>query len=366
MPSEPKYQDLIVVEATPEQARITNRNSYMSWGYPLLTLDEYVEREQILANNEFCSENLKVWILVSKECNLSIDPESTILSQCETYKRQTLMTLSSGQIQEVIGYCITALFTPPKHRKKGYAAKMLELLNNKLRFEYNAKFSYLYSEIGPDFYSRLGWKIYSHKEIKFKVEDKYLAPLSHSELIVAINQSNLESVINKDCEFIKKDLINLNKKTIVILPTKPAFDWLFQKAKLYSKFHADINDPRQFGAMILNEKNVSINENEELLERFIIWSHDFKDNRLFIIRFRSDSPYTTRLLIHQAMQEASKFQFKQIILWNPDLSLFNISNDLNVFDGEVTDRIESLPYLSWYEDDDDYVDWMLIERYSWL
>ncbi|KAF0530100.1 GNAT family [Gigaspora margarita] len=93
----------------------TNRNSYMSWGYPLSILDEYVEREQILANNEFSSEILKVWILVSKEYNLSIDPESTILSQCETYKRQTLMTLSSGQIQEVIGYCITALFTPPKH-----------------------------------------------------------------------------------------------------------------------------------------------------------------------------------------------------------------------------------------------------------
>ncbi|KAF0522436.1 gnat family acetyltransferase [Gigaspora margarita] len=93
----------------------TNHISYMSWGYSLSILNEYVEREQILANNEFSSEILKVWILVSKECNLSIDPESTILSQCETYKHQTLITLLSEQIQEVIGYCITALFTPPKH-----------------------------------------------------------------------------------------------------------------------------------------------------------------------------------------------------------------------------------------------------------
>ncbi|CAG8438311.1 7703_t:CDS:2 [Dentiscutata heterogama] len=355
MSSEPEHQDLILVEATPKQARI--------WGYPLLTLDEYVEREQILANIDFTLENLIVWILVSKKCNLSNDTEPTIYSHCETYKRKALIKLSSGQIQEVIGYCITALFTPSKYRGKGYAAKVMELLNDKLRFEYKAKFAYLYSEIGPNFYSKLGWKIFPHKEIKFKVEDKYFAPLNHSKLIVSINQSNLESVVIKDCEFIKNDLKKLNKKSLVILPTKPAFDWIFQKTKLYSKLHSDINDPRQFGAMILNKNN---DENEELLERFIMWSHDFKENRLLILRFRSDSPFTSRLLIQQAMQEASKFQFKQIILWNPDLSLFNIENDLNIFDGEVAERTESLPYLSWYADDDDNVDWMLIERYSWV
>ncbi|CAG8520218.1 15074_t:CDS:2 [Dentiscutata erythropus] len=364
MSSELECQDLILVEATPEQARNTNRNSYMSWGYPLLTLDEYIEREEILANHEFTSEDFNIWILVSKKSNLSNDTEPTILSQCETFKLKALITLSSEQIQEVNCYYIGSLFTPPQYRHKGYATKLMELLNDKLRFECKAKFSYLYSKIGPDFYSRLGWKIYPHKEIKFKVEDRFSTPLEHSELIVEINQSNLETVINKDCEFIKNNLKKLNKKSMAILPTKPAFDWLFQKTKSYSKFYADTNDPRKFGAMILNKKKESINENEEFLERYIMWNHDFMENQLFIIRFRSDSPYTTRLLIQQAMQEASKFQFKQIILWNPDLSLFNISEGLNVFDGEVVEKTEALPYLSWYANDDDDVDWIFIERYS--
>ncbi|CAG8525047.1 5639_t:CDS:2, partial [Gigaspora rosea] len=109
-----------------------------------------------------------------------------------------------------------------------------------------------------------------------------------------------------------------------ILPTKPAFDWLYQKTKLYSKFYADTNDQRQFGAMIYNEK-------EELLERFIMWNHDFTGNQLFIIRFCCDSPYSTHLLIQQAIQEAS----------------------LNVFEVEISERTESLPYLSLYADDDD-------------
>ncbi|RIB17265.1 hypothetical protein C2G38_1445918 [Gigaspora rosea] len=109
----------------------------------------------------------------------------------------------------------------------------MELLNDKLKFECKTKFSYLYSEIGSDFYSRLGWRIFPHKEIRFKVDKRFSTSLKHSELIVAINQSNIETTINKDCKFIKKNLKKLNKKSMVILPTKFAFDWLFQKTKLF-------------------------------------------------------------------------------------------------------------------------------------
>ncbi|CAG8668341.1 5340_t:CDS:2, partial [Dentiscutata erythropus] len=360
-----EYQELVLVEANPEQARITNRNSYMSWGYPVLTIEEYIEREEILANNEFTSENFKVWVLISRTNYNSINSNNTepiIYSQCETFKRKALITLSSGQVKEATCYCITALFTPPQYRHKGYATMMMRLLNDKLRFEYKAEFSYLYSEIGPDFYTRLGWKIFAHKEIRFDVDDKFLTVSKNSEIIIAINQSNLESVINKDCELIKKEITKLNKKSVVILPTKPAFDWLFQKTKFYSEFHSSTEDPRLFGAIILKGNNY----NEEPLERFIMWNHDFKENELLIVRFRSDSQYMTKLLIHQAMQEANKFQFKRIILWNPDLSLFNISKDLNIFDGEVVERTESLPSLAWYADDDDNVNWILNEKYTWV
>ncbi|CAG8525026.1 5638_t:CDS:2 [Gigaspora rosea] len=173
MSSELEYQNLVLEKATSEQARITNRNSYMSWGYPQLTIDEYIEHT-----------------------------EPTIFSQCETYKLKALITLSSGQIQEVIGYYITSLFTPAQYRHKGYATKFMKLLNHKLRFECKAKFSYLYSVVGSDFYSRLDWRIFPHKEIKFKVDNRFSTSLKHSELIVAINQSNIETIINKDCEFI--------------------------------------------------------------------------------------------------------------------------------------------------------------------
>ncbi|CAG8607370.1 3020_t:CDS:2 [Scutellospora calospora] len=372
MSSRFEHQDLVLVEANPEQAKITNRNSYMSWGYPVLTIGEYIKREEILANNEFTSENFKVWILISRKssvnCNSTTlnDTEPEIFSQCETFKRKTLITLSPGQIKEEICYCITALFTPPKYRHKGYATTMMKILDNKLRYEYKATYSYLYSEIGPDFYSRLGWKIFAHKEIRFKVDGKFSATSRNSETIVAINQYNLESIVNKDCEIIKKELMKLNKKSVVILPTKPAFDWLFQKTKFYSKFHSDTDDPRLFGAMILKNGFVNENDNEEMLKGFIMWNHDFKENELLIVRFRSESPYMTRLLLQQAMHEAIKFQLTQIVLWNPDLKLFSISEDINIFNGIVVERTESLPSLAWYADDDDDVDWILNEKYIWV
>jgi hypothetical protein len=44
-------------------------------------------------------------------------------------------------------------------------------------------------------------------------------PLKHPELIVAINQSNIETIINKDCEIIKK--IEQEKYLTKLKITKP-------------------------------------------------------------------------------------------------------------------------------------------------
>ncbi|CAG8812888.1 1801_t:CDS:1, partial [Racocetra fulgida] len=91
-----------------------------------------------------------------------------------------LITLSSGQVQEATGYSIAAVFTPPQYRHKGYGSTMMKLLSDKLRFDFKAEFSFLYSAIGPEFYSRLGWKAYPLKEAIFKVDNNFTT-LSENE-----------------------------------------------------------------------------------------------------------------------------------------------------------------------------------------
>ncbi|CAG8781399.1 8768_t:CDS:2, partial [Racocetra persica] len=305
--------DLVLVEATPEQANIV-----------------------------YNSENFKVWILVStKDANdTSKINESAILSACETIRRKALITLSSGQVQEAIGYSILAVFTPPQYRHKGYGSTMMKLLSDKLRFDFKAEFSFLYSDVGTEFYSRIGWKVYPLKEVRFKVDNNFTTLSENPTEIVTIDQSNLESVILQDCEYIKKEFSKLNKKSLVVLPINSTYNWFFERNNYLSKS----NELNILGVKVLKEQDI---------RGFVIWSPDFLHNKLEILRFRSDSQQTTQLLIEKAKQEASRFKFKQVTLWNPDLRLFDLSRKVEV---EVVEMTKTLQSLAWYMDDGD-VDW---------
>ncbi|KAF0432777.1 Acyl-CoA N-acyltransferase [Gigaspora margarita] len=342
--------DLVLIEATPEQARITNRNSYIEWGYPQLTIDQYLKREFTLSNCVLNSENFKVWILVSTKDadDTSKINESAILAACETIKRKALIKLSSGQVQEAISYSIASVFTPPQYRHKGYASTMMKLLSDKLRFDFKAAFSFLFSDIGTEFYGRFGWKVYPLKEVRIKVDEDFTTLSENPEMVVAIDQSNLESVIQQDCEIIKKEFSKLNKKSLVVLPINPTYNWFFERSKYLSKSNEYSNI---LGVKVLKGQDIG---------GFVIWYHDFQYNKLEFLRFRSDSPQTTQLLIQKAKQEASKFKFKQVTLWNPDLKLF----DLLKVEVEVVEMTTKLPSLAWYIDDGD-VDWVLNEKYCW-
>ncbi|CAG8614265.1 9302_t:CDS:2 [Cetraspora pellucida] len=333
----------------------TNRNSYIEWGYPQLTIDQYLKRESVLSNDVYNSENFKVWILISTKDadDASNINESTILSACETFKRKALITLSPGQVQEVTCYSIASVFTPPQYRRKGYASTMMKLLSDKLRFEFKAPFSFLYSDIGTDFYGRFGWKAYTLKEVRFKVDDNFTTPPENSETVITIDLSNLESVIQQDYELIKKEFSKLNKKSLVVLPINPTYNWFMERSKHFS----NLNEyPKILGAKILKDQDIN---NQKLSKGFVIWHHDFQYNKLEILRFRSDSPQTTQLLIQKAKQEASRFKFKQVILWNPDLRLLDLSKE-----GEIVEMTTKLPSLAWYVNDDN-VDWILNEKYAW-
>ncbi|CAG8782536.1 31865_t:CDS:1, partial [Racocetra persica] len=325
------------------------------WGYPQLTLDQYLKREFVLSNNVYNSENFKVWILIStKDANdTSNTNESVILSACETFKHKALITLSSGQVQEATCYSIASVFTPPQYRHKGYASTMMKLLSDKLRFEFKATFSFLYSDIGTDFYGRFGWKAYSLTEVRFKVDDNFTTLLENPEMVITIDLSNLDSVIQQDYELIKKEFSKLNKKSLVVLPINPIYNWYFERTKHFSKSN---EYPKTLGVKILKDQDIN---NQELSGGFVIWHHDFQYNKLEILRFRSDSPQTTQLLIQRAKQEASIFKFKQVTLWNPDLKLIDLSKE-----GEVVEMTTKLPSLAWYVDDDN-VDWVLNEKYAW-
>ncbi|MYM58993.1 GNAT family N-acetyltransferase [Vibrio sp. OCN044] len=53
---------------------------------------------------------------------------------------------------------IGSLSTPPKHRQKGYASKLVTLLKDELFEQQNCQALYLHSDINHEFYTKLSFK----------------------------------------------------------------------------------------------------------------------------------------------------------------------------------------------------------------
>ncbi|CAG8433673.1 10401_t:CDS:2 [Diversispora eburnea] len=368
MSSKPQIDinDLLLVKATPEQAIIANQTSYIEWGHPELTLEQYLEREKILENLEFTRDNFQVWILISKK-EQQQESTPTILSACETFKRKALIkditTITTdkleklrevddeeggGNVKEIICYAIASVFTPPNFRNKGYASSMLKLLSDILVKELKAEFSFLFSNIGPHFYQRLGWNVDDHKEIRFNVDNNntHISDSAdnvnnvdnmNNNIIVEetkkiTNQNDLEHIIQQDCQFIYQEFSQLDFPAFLVLPTKPTFEWHFERSKIYAKF-----------------RNIKITTFEQ---------------KLTILRFRSNDQKITKLLIEHAKREALRYNLKQVVFWNPDMKLF--PND----DGELVERKDSLPSLACHYKEPSFsyfshFKWLLLEKYTW-
>lgn len=66
--------------------------------------------------------------------------------------------MAEGELVQGTCFAIASVFTPNAHRRRGYAAKMLSLLLQELKSRKGAVASTLYSDIGPNYYSKIGWE----------------------------------------------------------------------------------------------------------------------------------------------------------------------------------------------------------------
>jgi len=339
-----KHSHLAIVKADAEQTQITNRNTIVDWGKGLSS-DQYSERETILANLDFTEDNFVVWVLVPKENPTTLD----IICSCETFRRTAFVTISPGVIEEHICYSIASVFTPPSNRNNGYASTMLLLLSNKLK-EQGASFSFLYSDVGPVFYKRLGWQLYSHTEIRLDVSK----PIKYERnvTLTPINYNDIKRIAEKDCELLKLEMRYTGRRAVAVVPSAPCIEWMIMRAKYFAKA-CDIDEPTEWGTVVSSR--------DDSLE-FVLWSHEFYEKQLLVLRLRTGGSdhQVTRALLRQAQTEALKHNLDKIIIWNT-----NIADALNKDEIEIVEREHSLPSLAWYHDNSGDIEWLLNEKYAW-
>ncbi|KAF9913621.1 hypothetical protein BX616_009813 [Lobosporangium transversale] len=411
-----RHEDLILIHATvPEVIQRTWTNNMEEWakGVPM---SQYHARERHLASTAFSSDNrLKTWVLVPKpdtevtteykEWAATEDPEKgvrggfdpqdvseanldRIMAAVETYERPGIMATvgetEDGVLRDVNSVSVASVYGPSKFRNHGYGKLMMKLLWKKIE-NMGAGFSFLYSDLGKQFYTNFGWTARLSSEIVIPpsltlpesapasqsqvalepiVTEEELLPFTENDTRL-LRQTLKEKVQQKQKE-IEQNTSNGNTTFVAILPEIRCIEWLHARAWFYAK------EIRKF-----EEKNPKISINKELTygihvsgknDQFVLWHHDFTDDNLFILRWRIDgasskeeSDAIALAFVAAAQKEAKKWNISKIVYWNGDVALAEL---LGL---EVQHRNHSICSLGLVNSDQDEssIEWILNEKYSW-
>ena len=132
-----------LIVASPLEQRERDEHSFAAWGAGL-TLEQFRDREQRLRGHPWAARTLTSWLWK--------DAPGAVLSSCETF-------LDEARVGSRVGTAATiaSVFTESKLRGLGHAANMLRAVLERLRADADCLAVTLFSEIGTNYYQRLGF-----------------------------------------------------------------------------------------------------------------------------------------------------------------------------------------------------------------
>ncbi|KAG0365937.1 hypothetical protein BGZ54_006039 [Gamsiella multidivaricata] len=416
-PAPYRHEDLILVRAAvPEIIQRTWTNNMEQWA-KRVPLQQYHAREKHLASTAFSSDNrLITWVLVPKPDvdvteeykqstadaksaaegvrggfnphDISEENLERILGAVETYERPGIVATSAAGdtsnegLKDVSSVSVASVYAPSKYRNHGYGKLMMKLLWKEIE-GMDASFSFLYSDLGAQFYTNFGWTARTSTEIVIpssmtlpsapaedSTTDKRAARASAKPvpLEAVADDTSLKALVDHDAQLLRKTLIqklqnNTSNTTFVaVTPEIRCFQWFYARAWFNAtnvwKFDAtQIKDDLNYGVRVPGTE-----------DQFVLWHHDFTDDNLFILRWRIDSTSSTEesdaialAFVKAAQEEAKKWKLSKVVYWNGDVSLAKL---LGL---EIKHRNHSIPSLGLVNSsqDESNVEWILNEKYSW-
>ncbi|KNE60180.1 hypothetical protein AMAG_05599 [Allomyces macrogynus ATCC 38327] len=131
------------------------RENYEEWGRASgLTLNQYFEREKVLQLTAFAQGAHMSWVLVAANEVNAADP--TILASCETFHRVGRL---GDQLVNV--WVMAAVFVDQAQRGHGYSKHLVTMIRDHWIAQCpDLGVSILYSDVGPRFYDKLGWRVF--------------------------------------------------------------------------------------------------------------------------------------------------------------------------------------------------------------
>ena len=280
-----------------------------------MSLSAYVARETHLSAQALTNDGLcKYWVV-----HPASDPD-TIIAACESARKDVLIWDRDAGFRRATGYAIASVFTNPSYRRLGMASFLLRELQEWFDGpgRGDAECSALYSDIGRDYYGRLGWPSFCSwqgtlvaqsidavkgMKVSYPGRTRYLATDEISVLCdqdVALLEQKFKAGFGDD------------KTHVAFAPTWAQVAWHFARCQFMAG--------EMFGREIERRGVITTSG-----KSWAYFDHDFRENKIKILRIVSLHDETSperdeeiAALLEAAMVEAAEWNLPKVLVWDPD------------------------------------------------
>ncbi|KAM3508985.1 hypothetical protein MY10362_000870 [Beauveria mimosiformis] len=397
---------VVLAVASPSEQRHAWRATHPSWGRGL-TLAQYLAREEYLLTTALARDGgLTPWILTTTTTTVTDSPRP-VLSSCETLKKRALVASPDGSsVTDVVAHGVASVFTEQGHRSRGYAGRMMALLGAELArreaaLPGAARFSVLFSDIGPRFYANHQWNPMGNTHLAFPVGGGgggggVPSTSTPDARITELTDQHLEALTARDEQLLRAQLSRpiaaaaaaaaRHTLRVAVLPDCATLEWHFRREDNMLPGNLLGSAPARVRGALYTPPPGDNDDNDARR----VWG--------FWVRSRSDggssssSPVVTvlhflRLVVEDdartsdeelaaalggimevARREAAGCGASSVEMWNPSAMVTAVFRErLPQLEGSIVQRDESsLASLRWFGAGSvDDVEWVANEKFAW-
>lgn len=282
-----------LVAATDDDKRARDRLTYAAWG-ERLDPAQYLEREARLRAHPWAQAAMTTWLLRGDD--------GAALASCETFRMTSFVDGARGET-----WAVASVFTEPALRGRGYASRMLALLDERARAA-GAQASTLFSDVGARLYEAGGFRARPAEDLVF--------PPASGEAAAGV-----DALLTAPPELPPPD------EEFVVWPSAAQLDWHLERTRTYAAL---------LGRPPLSAVGARAGEGTA------VWSVEWKKEQLLVLLLRARRAYEAEALVRAARRVAWSLRLREVRLWAQPWD-FGGRDDLG---GDRVARIGSLPMIA--------------------
>ncbi|KAL7781084.1 hypothetical protein V8C43DRAFT_299060 [Trichoderma afarasin] len=336
--------NVVFGEGTPEQHLACCEVIVASYA-PSFPASAIAEQEAYLSQHPLTiNQNTRFW------CISLDDDTKSVIALCKTIRRRFLVK-DNESMREESGHCISTVATHPQYRRLGLATLLIEQVAKWLDGPGDAAASMLYTSVG-DFYVRSGWQMIPSiiSNITNISDDSQLGDRAGLPSTRLLANEEIPALCERDVADLKASFQNTtvgpDEVHVAVIPSAEMVSWLFEWGDFLNTKLRGGEPPYVHGAIC------------EAADTWIYWHYGFKHMAISRVRTTPGveaSPEVLASLLLDALEEARKWHYPKLIVWEPSAELIRAMELISKTAGvevETVERPNSITSLRWKNSDD--------------